>query len=248
MERRTNEEGTYPVLPDRAQPCVWMVAGLLSYRLCDRDYDCEHCPLDAAIHGAQAPPPPGAVEAPEAPPAWGIRDGLHYHPIYGWVADAAPRRLRWGLDGLTARLLDHVTAVVLPTPGTDLVQGEVACWVVDEGELVPLRSPVSGKVSRTNPAVQRDPALLIHSPYDAGWLIEIERGGGLASQPGLAGAEARRAGAARQMRRFYRSAASYLHMNQGVGPTAQDGGERLPDLRRLLGRVRYHRLVFSLLR
>ena len=42
--------------PD-ALPCIWMGAGLLRYRLCDREYDCEHCPLDAALRGAPAPPP-----------------------------------------------------------------------------------------------------------------------------------------------------------------------------------------------
>ena len=29
--------------------CVWVTAGVLNYKLCDRDFDCEHCPLDAAL-------------------------------------------------------------------------------------------------------------------------------------------------------------------------------------------------------
>ncbi len=29
--------------------CIWMLAGVLTYRLCDREYDCERCPLDAAL-------------------------------------------------------------------------------------------------------------------------------------------------------------------------------------------------------
>jgi glycine cleavage system H lipoate-binding protein len=246
MERRTDDRGTYRVLPDHVQPCVWMVAGVLNYRLCDRDYDCDHCPLDAAIHGAPAAPPSAGVETAGAPLAWEIRDGLHYHPD-GWVAVAAERCLRWGIDGVAAALLDHVTAIVLPAVGTDLVQGKVACWVTDDGELMPLRSPVSGTVARTNQALQRDPALMAHSPYDAGWLVEVE-GGDLGSHPGLKGAAERRQGAERQMGRFRRTAMAYLHTCHEVGPTAQDGGERLPDLRRMLGRARYHRLVYSLLR
>ena len=31
-------------------PCVWMQAGVVDYKLCDRDYDCEHCPFDEALH------------------------------------------------------------------------------------------------------------------------------------------------------------------------------------------------------
>jgi hypothetical protein len=29
--------------------CVWMLAGVVDYKLCDRQYDCEHCPLDSAL-------------------------------------------------------------------------------------------------------------------------------------------------------------------------------------------------------
>ena len=40
MERRPGSEGGFPVLPENALPCVWMTAGLLAYRLCDRSYEC----------------------------------------------------------------------------------------------------------------------------------------------------------------------------------------------------------------
>ncbi len=38
-------------LPNTALPCVWMTAGLVSYKLCDRRLDCERCPFDAALRG-----------------------------------------------------------------------------------------------------------------------------------------------------------------------------------------------------
>lgn len=34
-----------------AQTCVWMEAGVISFWLCKRAFDCEHCPLDAALRG-----------------------------------------------------------------------------------------------------------------------------------------------------------------------------------------------------
>ena len=39
------------VLANRAQPCVWMCAGVLRYRLCPNDFDCDNCLLDAALRG-----------------------------------------------------------------------------------------------------------------------------------------------------------------------------------------------------
>lgn len=37
-----------------AQACVWMEAGVLRYWLCNHDFDCDNCPLDAALRGVPA--------------------------------------------------------------------------------------------------------------------------------------------------------------------------------------------------
>ena len=258
MERRHEEDGTHRVFPEHDEPCVWMVGGMLTYRLCDREFDCDHCPLDAALRGTQLAPlsraeSPRDFDAPLAAPVASlataaIRDGLRYHPVYGWVADAGEGRLRWGIDGVTARLLDRISSFVLPAVGSHLLQGQTACWAMDDGELVPLRAPVSGTVARINPAVLRDPTLAMRSPYDLGWLAEVDGVDERGAQRDLCEAAGRREEAARQLGRVHRAVLSHLHMGHGVGPTAQDGGERLADLRQVLGRSRYHRLVRSVLR
>jgi glycine cleavage system H protein len=226
-----------------------MIAGLLTYRLCDRCYECDRCPLDAAIRGVElAPLPTRAAEIPAPPVSFGIRDDRRYHPAYGWVQTLDGDRLRWGIDGLMARLFDRITSVVLPAPATELTRGQIACWLVDDGELIPLRSPVTGKVARTNQAVQRDPGLMASSPYDEGWLVELRGAGPAADQAGLCGAAERRETAARQMAKINRATLNRLHVDPRVGPTAADGGERLTDIRRILGTRRYHRLVQAVLR
>ena len=30
--------------------CLWMDAGVVNYKLCDRAFDCDRCPLDQALH------------------------------------------------------------------------------------------------------------------------------------------------------------------------------------------------------
>jgi len=249
MEQKRGREGETPVLPDGSLPCVWMIAGLLTYRLCDRSYECDRCPLDAAIRGVElAPLPAGVAEGPAALAHWDIREDRRYHPAYGWVEALEEDRLRWGIDGLMARLYDRITSVVLPAPATELTRGQIACWLVDDGELIPLRSPVSGKVTRTNQAVQRDPGLIVSSPYDDGWMVELRGAGPEAALPGLCGAAERRESAARQMEKINRATLHQLRPNPHVGPTAADGGERLTDIRRMLGTRRYHRLIQAVLR
>ena len=35
--------------------CVWMQAGVVGYKLCDREFDCDRCPFDAALRGETSP-------------------------------------------------------------------------------------------------------------------------------------------------------------------------------------------------
>jgi hypothetical protein len=35
--------------PPGALPCVWMSAGLIAFKLCDREGECEGCPFDRAM-------------------------------------------------------------------------------------------------------------------------------------------------------------------------------------------------------
>jgi hypothetical protein len=45
-----------------AQACVWMEAGVLRYWLCNHDFDCDNCPLDAALRGVPLASPQRAKE------------------------------------------------------------------------------------------------------------------------------------------------------------------------------------------
>lgn len=54
-----------PILPAYGgMPCVWMSAGLVAYKLCDRGFECEGCPFDRAMRGALPPRPRPEDEEP----------------------------------------------------------------------------------------------------------------------------------------------------------------------------------------
>jgi len=58
--RNPENEGRAPgesVIPDGERACLWMQAGVIAQWLCDLDFHCERCPLDAALrheHGELA--------------------------------------------------------------------------------------------------------------------------------------------------------------------------------------------------
>jgi glycine cleavage system H lipoate-binding protein len=238
-----------------------MSAGLLAYRLCDRDFDCDSCPLDAALRGASLPAgsplrPPGAAPF-EAPP-----DRL-YDRRHVWVQRRARRReggrsgdrsrVRLGLDAFAVALVWPITGVVWRAPEGPLAAGSALCDLELTGGHLPVVTPVSGRLLARNRGLEADASLLADSPYDEGWLVELEEapaaggevreGGG-----GLAGAAEAAERSRLDLRRFRRRAALFLlEGSEAAGPTLADGGQVLTDLRVILGPGRYLELVRDLL-
>jgi glycine cleavage system H protein len=238
---RGGERGGFPGLPEGAIPCVWMSAGLVAWKLCDRDGDCERCPFDRAFRGLGAP----EADAPAAAASgWAFPGDRRYHPAgHGWALAVAPDRVRIGADAFVARLVEHPAAVVLPAAGGRLARGHAACWLGDGDDLVPIAAPVSGVVAVRNLRVQADPALLGAAPYGDGWLLEVACDA--ASELGaLAPADRARAAAEGAWEAFTAGAARHLDRGRAaVGRTLPDGGEPLGSLRAMLGEAHWRELV-----
>ena len=231
-------------LPADALPCVWMTAGLVAWKLCDRDFECEHCPLDEALRGGARPQ---RAPVPDAAPAWEFPADRRYHRLHGWAGELHGGRVRVGLDGFVVRLLDRISSIVLPAPDSRVEQGRIACWVVDDSEMIPLCAPISGNVCATNHLVQENPGIVGASPYGDGWLFEVERPDAGAPDE-LLSADEMRLRAGTQMRQLHRRVCASLAPDARIGLTMADGGVRLHDLRKVLGVDRYHRLIIAFLR
>jgi glycine cleavage system H protein len=172
-----------------------MSAGVLSYWLCPWDFQCEACALDLVLSGRGRLRSGGAATDPTANaaatdgdvlhrPSDGAlrhlqvplrrRRGLHYHPDHVWARPAGPGRLRLGLDDLAARLTEGAEEWALPLPGQRLTTGDTLGRVYARGRLLRVASPLAGRVVARNDALPRWPTLAVWSPYDDGWLVEIE--------------------------------------------------------------------------
>ncbi len=230
-------------MKEDALPCIWMAAGILSYRLCDRSYDCENCPLDAALHG-RIPGPPGRRDRETR---WDFPGDRLYHPRHGWFLPLGERRARVGLDALAAHLLSRLSAAILPAEGAHLERAGTIGWFVDEGELIPVRAAVPAVVERLNRRVQSDPELVLDSPYDEGWLLELRCAAEPESIHELASAPVNEHRSALQLLELWREAGLAVNTENEVGPTMADGGEPLARLREMAGLRRYHRLIVALL-
>ncbi len=246
MSARKNE-GIRQVLPRESSPCVWMAAGLVAYKLCDREFRCEECAFDAAMRGAEASSSPVAAE-PAVAASMEFPDDRGYDPSHAWAGAVGEDRIRVGLDAFAALLLRSVTGIILPAPGSTLTKGRVGCWVEDESVTVSLRSPVSGTVLRVNQRLRAHPALVANDPYGSGWLLEVtavDPAGGLEGLLGAAEIRGRAQAGMAELRDV--ACAETRNRGERLGRTLADGGEPAADLRRILGPKRYHSVISRLL-
>ncbi len=237
------------LIPDDSYPCVWMTAGQVAYKLCDRDFRCEECPLDAALRGQALPlAQESGAALPETPTREFPEDRL-YGPGHTWAGVLDDGHIRVGLDGFAAGLLHHASGVILPAPGSALEQGRAAFWITDGTFTVALQSPVAGTVLRRNHRLRDHPALAAESPYSEGWLVEVECDDVESAVARLDGAvEAReRAGLDHARLRDAALKETREDWSAAVGPTLQDGGEPSEDLRMVLQPARYYGLVSRIL-
>jgi len=224
--------------------CVWMAAGLVSYKLCDREYDCEHCPFDAAFRGVESGPESTEPKPRGAVASWDFPADRRYHASHSWLQVLDQRSVRYGVDIFVARLLDHLTSVVLPAPRTRLFRERRACWLVDEWQPIPFRALLNATVSRVNTAVQHDSGLVSSSPYEDGWLLELSCDRDPARYANLLSVSDARERARVQLARLEKLG---MAQDARVGATLADGGEPIADLRGVFGIRRYHRLCRQLL-
>jgi glycine cleavage system H protein len=167
-------------------PCVWMDAGVLSFKLCDRSLDCEGCPLDRALRGQEAAGPFLAenheleqgdyheIPAGKGLPGFRLQRRFFYSPAHVWASVEDRGRLRLGLDDFAQQLLGPVYRVSLPEAGSQLTVRRPMAAVTNQIGAFSLRSPVEGEVVWTNQQLLTRPGLVNRAPHSLGSLLVIE--------------------------------------------------------------------------
>ncbi len=195
------EESCYRLIPEKELRCVWMTAGLLSYKLCKYDFRCENCPLDWELRNLSPAPSVDSETFPEGErisseegdrtPLWkekrprgdslkedlsllNTEESLFYHPGHTWVKMGEADEVRVGLDYFLGRMIGEVKAVVLPLPGKEGLQGENLCSIIQEEGILHILFPVSGVVLSVNPRLRDQPGLITRDPLGDGFLLTLK--------------------------------------------------------------------------
>lgn len=178
----------------KLKECWWMNAGIVDYKLCDRDYECEHCPFDQALHGCVTTPLSDSSDSGPTEPIernwerrvtqnrktagrFQSREGagpLFYHPAHTWARIEDGGCVRTGLDDFAQQILGRPYQIKMPEPGATFRFGE-GCWhFTHQAGVSVLVAPISGRVKEINFALAERPTLLNRDPYGEGWVLLIE--------------------------------------------------------------------------
>jgi glycine cleavage system H protein len=228
-----------------------MAAGLVTYKLCDREFDCARCPLDAALRGGEHARIDGRLVPDDSRRNQGFPDDRRYAAGHTWLADGFgpdPSAIRIGLDSFAASLLPRpIRANCVPEPGGP--RGDPLCDIELPAGTLSIRAPVAGRVARNNVALHDRPGLVVESPYQDGWLVDLIPAWDDATREGLQDAEQARKRTDIHLRHFRRRVALHLLTDlAAVGPCMADGGETLTSLPEILGGQQYLRLLREVLR
>jgi glycine cleavage system H protein len=102
-----------------------------------------------------------------------VRDGLKYTKTHEWVK-LTGAKAKIGITDHAQEELTDIVFVELPTVGKEVKKGEELCVVESVKSVSEVYAPVSGKILAVNTKLDDSPEIINSSPYDDGWLVELE--------------------------------------------------------------------------
>jgi glycine cleavage system H protein len=102
-----------------------------------------------------------------------VRDELKYTDTHEWI------KLKNGkvVVGITDHAQNELTDIVfveLPEEGKELKKGDELCVVESVKSVSEIYTPLSGKITSVNKKLEDEPETINQSPFDDGWIAEIE--------------------------------------------------------------------------
>lgn len=260
---------------DRQSPqdltCVWVHAGVLSYRPCHRNFECEACGLYRALRG----PGPGMEELERDDPfgSWELESGgatpnaegptertastylgqltegcdlhldLPYSPGHFWLQEEEGDRMLLGFDCQTLRLLYPVEKLRLPDPGVWVKRGEPMGWVIRGDLVIPLPTPLSGEVLDVNHPLVGEIEQWGFPRSTQQWLVRLRPHEALADVPDLLRGESMLSWYQKKLRLVHSALLKAVDSCVATGETMNDGGALNRNLEEVLGPDAFRELV-----
>ncbi len=102
-----------------------------------------------------------------------IPEGLSYTDEHEWIQQL-DGLLRIGISDFAQDQLGDIVYVELPEVGSRVAKEDILVEVESTKSVGEVYAPVAGEIVAVNESVSANPELVNKSPYDEGWLVEIQ--------------------------------------------------------------------------
>lgn len=102
-----------------------------------------------------------------------VKPDLKYTDSHEWIK-IKDNIAKVGITDHAQSELTDIVFVELPEVGKEIKKGEEICIVESVKSVTEIYAPISGKIANVNKKLEESPEIINESPYDDGWLIEIE--------------------------------------------------------------------------
>jgi len=103
-----------------------------------------------------------------------IPQGLFFSKNHTWMFLEKTGSAKVGLDDLLLHITGEVKFSNIKNPGEMIHKGELLTEIEQNGKLLQILSPVSGKITNINSIIHENPGRLNEDPYGKGWICEIK--------------------------------------------------------------------------
>ena len=103
-----------------------------------------------------------------------IPQGLFFSRNHTWMYLEKSGSAAVGLDDLLLHITGEVKFSNLKNSGEIIHKGDLLTEIDQNGKLLRIFSPVSGKIMETNPILHDNPGIMNEDPYGKGWIYKIK--------------------------------------------------------------------------
>jgi len=103
-----------------------------------------------------------------------VPNDLRYTKEHEWVKVVNETVVRVGITDYAQSALGDIVYLSLPAVGTSLTAGQTCGEVESTKSVSDIYAPLDGVVKVINDAAVAEPSVINSSPYEAGWLMELE--------------------------------------------------------------------------
>lgn len=101
-------------------------------------------------------------------------EDLHYTDEHEWIREVGDSKVRIGITDYAQDQLGDVVYVELPESGREVAKDDLMVEIESTKSVGEVYAPFAGTIAAVNESVAETPELVNTSPYEEGWLVEIE--------------------------------------------------------------------------